>query len=1684
MAAAFSGVILRMAVDSKAFRSGLNDAQKNLQSFSAGMNVLGFRLGAIFAATFGAISAFAIKVGVDFELAFAGVRKTVDLSEKGFAQLEASLLSASKATGIAASELADLTRIGGQLGVTGAKNLAKFTDTIAKLSIAAAELTPEAAARGLARLITLTGEGIGTVDKLASTLAFLGDKLPTTEERILNFSVLLAGMAKTASLSSEQVLGIAAGFSALVPGTERASTAVQRLIQTIIVATAEGGSKLEELGKITEQSGEQFKQSFEKDGAEAIATILDGFSRLKTQGSDRLLSSLKILGLQNIRTTQTLLAGAGGAKLFRKAIFAATQDTDRFLKLEKEFAVQLATVSKQFDRLKRAVESVGIQLFKAFRDQILLIIAAGIKLAGMLEKVAIFFQKLPASVKIAAIGFVALAGAVSLAAIAIGTLGGAFVSGLATIGQLTSGVKNLIVALKSGTLSTFAFGTSSKQLALPLGDVVGKSGKLSGSIKNLIPLLGKLGPALGGVAKLGTAVGAGILVGAAAADFFGERLKQLGINQGDATKKAIQELGIFTKAWEGTKVIVVTVLEGIGTALSAGASALASFGGAILEVPISLFTRAFELLGGTAVPILDQIAVALDVAQDAGTTAAEELFRLLGRFPPVIQEVTAAQMFWAKEFGVTITAMDDAASVARKLVLAQQEQKRAFEESPEGIAIATAAIFDLNLENKELIKVMLAAKQETAKNAEAARFLGKSADELKVLIKDQGEGFVDLVLKIKEDTKAKEKNVDVTKGLIKSQADFKTEASNLNAAIVEQGGAANILASEVERLAPRLIELRVATGELKGESEELIKRWREMKAAAASITGEMKSIADTAADLEQIVKDAGGAFELNNKFLEESAKAFIELANSGQTLTSTMIEVIARWEDLTIAEQENIRVAELAKKAQEELAESIDKLLQDAGVNTDKATQEFEKFKETIKGALDQVPIEKFDEFAKKAEELGQAFIEEFPAATEEMKAFFLQLGIQFKESKKESDDFSGALRDVKNIMQVLGISADSTFGKVIGGIAAARKAAADIAKSGGILKGILGEKGIGGLLSGEGIAAGISFATDFAQGAAAFMSASGAGGLAGVLGGAVAGAEIGGSLGELIGGPAGKAIGAAIGAGVGAAVGILRSIFGQPEFKKIAEDVGKRFGVDISDELAKQIEKTADELNLSRFEASLLNLGDIIAEAGGIIEFGVEKAAQAIGNLFNALESGAIPAEQAIEQIGSAFQDLVDETFKAGTTASSEIAALVARSKELGQEIPEITNFIVSQLEQAAAGVAAIIGTMQEIDGEKVFGGIQVTSAEDAQAQATIFASAFFATLETQGLIAAIDTFGPVFKELKAKFAEFGAEVDFGGVQKFFKLAEDPTFRPLLEGIQGLKDAMTGLGNAGFLTAESFSAFQQQGAAAFEQLTEAGLKPKQALQQIAPFLQEAINLSQQFGFAIDEDTQKLIDEAEAAGIAFSTDPMVQVVEVLKLIAQELGVTADALNEVGAAGSGAGTEISNSFDQAAADAAITAGDAESLWALAFAGIDASIQLTDEQQEMLREDMSQTLADILSGAISAAEGFALIAEEARKAAEAANTIPSPGGGGGGGGGGNAGQFGLTRTVNEPTTFSAGEAGTETVEITPGGGRGGAGAGAVGGPVILQIDGKVLGKILGDLSRTGDVRIHPSAVREFG
>lgn len=577
---------------------------------------------------------------------------------------------------------------------------------------------------------------------------------------------------------------------------------------------------------------------------------------------------------------------------------------------------------------------------------------------------------------------------------------------------------------------------------------------------------------------------------------------------------------------------------------------------------------------------------------------------------------------------------------------------------------------------------------------------------------------------------------------------------------------------------------------------------------------------------------------------------------------------------------------------------------------------------------------------------------------------------------KDEAIDFGQVMMDLANIMQAFGISADSGLGVAISGLVLLGNQVEGLKgdiKAGKLVGGTIGAGDIGGTFTGVAAgAAGISAAT--ARGGAARAAAGGA------LAGAAAGAQVGGP------------IGAAVGAAVGGIIGFFRGK-GRDAVRKAIVDT---IGADVSEDLASAISEAAKAAGRDVATQTLLSLGDIISSEGfGAFEDGVKGASEAVIQLLGGIADGSIPAKEGIAEVGEAFSLMADETLEAGRVADAALLDIVAAARASGQEIPEIAAFIAASLESAAAGISAIIGSAFEVDGEKLFGGIAVSTAQQAQDQATIFAAGFFSTLEEQGLIAAVDAFAPAFDALKEKLSEFG-DVDFGGVGRFFDIARDPKFRPLIEGVQGLNDGLVGLANAGFLTTESFSAFQRQAGVAFEQLQEAGLTGKEALQQLAPTLQSAIDASERFGIPLDANTQKLIAQAEANGIAFETDPLNRMADALGLIAELLGATDEQLSALG----GTTDEVAGGFENIGGKISELPGVAE----------EATVEIRDafiDSNDDIKSNITE-LADVFAGPVASSAEFAAqavdrIKESVIEASAAAKEFEFPVGGGPVGGG---------------------------------------------------------------------------------
>jgi hypothetical protein len=454
---------------------------------------------------------------------------------------------------------------------------------------------------------------------------------------------------------------------------------------------------------------------------------------------------------------------------------------------------------------------------------------------------------------------------------------------------------------------------------------------------------------------------------------------------------------------------------------------------------------------------------------------------------------------------------------------------------------------------------------------------------------------------------------------------------------------------------------------------------------------------------------------------------------------------------------------------------------------------------------------------------LGEGLMPSYDKARELLHA----IEDQTADVVEKTTDWRGVLDEVANVFQVLGISASSSFGKILGGLSAG-------------MAGLQRAKEIGGIGIVKNAGGGINFGQTIASLGAGLQ---------------MAGAAV--SIGKAI-------------------VGLFKS----DPIKKAQKQAGQTLGVGISRELAEAISKQAKSLGISVQKASLLNISAAMGESGK----DPRTFANQITALMKAIKDGSVPAAQGLEELGKSFTAVADAAMKAGSVGDRALVTIIKNARAAGIESPEIKAFVSEQLANAAAGISKM-------------GGLQIVTEDDAKAQAIIFSATFWATVKEKGIIGAADAFKDSFAGLSEKLKASGFDVSaiFGPIEALMGLAGNELFRGAAEGAEGLKMALEGLANAGYLTAQSFAAFGQQADAAFRQALAGGASNEQALQTIAPLLGSIISASRNYGIEIDANTQALIDQAKAAGISFPTEPLEKVAGLLELIAEKMGATADEI---------------------------------------------------------------------------------------------------------------------------------------------------------------------------------------------
>jgi len=390
-----------------------------MQEFGRGMTDFGRAYSMRVTAPIVAGATAVFKASMDYESAFAGVRKTVDATEEEFARLSDGIREMTKVLPASATEIAAVAENAGQLGIAN-EHILSFTRTMIDLG-EATNMTSETAATEFARFANIVGMSQENFDKLGSVVVDLGNNLATTEAEIVSMGMRLAGAGAQIGLTEAEIMAFAGSLSSVGIAAEAGGSAFSKVMVEMQLAAELGGEKLKNFADVAGMSASDFKKAFEEDAAGAIIAFIEGLSTAEERG----VSAIKVLddmGITEVRMRDALLRAAGASDVFTDSIEMGTKAWKENTALTEEAEQRYGTTESQLKIMWNRIKDVAITLGDALVPAVMSTLDAIEPWIDKIESGAEAFANLDEEQQRTILKLIAFTAAVGPASVGIGQL--------------------------------------------------------------------------------------------------------------------------------------------------------------------------------------------------------------------------------------------------------------------------------------------------------------------------------------------------------------------------------------------------------------------------------------------------------------------------------------------------------------------------------------------------------------------------------------------------------------------------------------------------------------------------------------------------------------------------------------------------------------------------------------------------------------------------------------------------------------------------------------------------------------------------------------------------------------------------------------------------------------------------------------------------------------------------------------------------------------------------------------------------------------------------------------------------------------------------------------------------------------------------------------------------------------
>lgn len=253
--------------------AALNGIERQAASITAPFRSFGGQLLAFGGAYLGVSEGIKATAGsaIEFESAFADVRKVVDANEEQFDNMRRTIRQMSTELPIAANDIAALFAAAGESGVATA-DLKAFSEMAARVGIAF-DMSAGEAGESLAKLKTQLGLTVTETGDMADAINHLSNNMASKAKDITAYMLRVGALAEMGGFTKEEIAGIGSAMIAAGAEAEVAATAMQNVVK----ALTRGASAKKSQKEVAAALGldlPQIAKDMQKDAPKAMKKVL------------------------------------------------------------------------------------------------------------------------------------------------------------------------------------------------------------------------------------------------------------------------------------------------------------------------------------------------------------------------------------------------------------------------------------------------------------------------------------------------------------------------------------------------------------------------------------------------------------------------------------------------------------------------------------------------------------------------------------------------------------------------------------------------------------------------------------------------------------------------------------------------------------------------------------------------------------------------------------------------------------------------------------------------------------------------------------------------------------------------------------------------------------------------------------------------------------------------------------------------------------------------------------------------------------------------------------------------------------------------------------------------------------------------------------------------------------------